>query len=134
MALSAMQTRFVELYLIDFNATQAYVKAGYSQRTSSAGASRLLKHPEVQQAVEARKAALAARSARTREWLVEELASEFEAAREGTKRLDKDGVEHVTRRPGDVVRIGELLARLHGWIDDKPAAPAQQLVNFVIHR
>ena len=68
--------------------------------------------------------------------IAQELADEFREAREPNVRLSADGktVVSTTRKPQAVARIGELLARLHGWVDDKSTAPVQQLVNFVIQR
>ena len=61
--LTAKQKRFVEEYLIDLNATQAYIRAGY-KNYDSAGveANKTLNNPKVKQAVDA---AMAERSKRT---------------------------------------------------------------------
>lgn len=49
--LTAKQQRFVEEYLIDLNATQAAIRAGYSEKTAhSIGAENLIK-PEIQKAI-----------------------------------------------------------------------------------
>ena len=42
MALNAKQTRFVEEYIIDLNATQAAIRAGYSKKTAQVQSARLL--------------------------------------------------------------------------------------------
>ena len=56
MALTAKQERFVEEYLIDLNATQAAIRAGYSKKTArQAGAENLAK-PVISEAIEAAKA------------------------------------------------------------------------------
>lgn len=62
MALTKKQKLFVEEYLIDLNATQAAIRAGYS--TSSAGsiASEMLKKPEIRARIDK---AIAERSKRT---------------------------------------------------------------------
>lgn len=134
--LNAKQVAFINYYLIDFNATQAAVKAGYAPKSATVQGSTLLSNPKVQFEVEKRKAALAARSEVTRDWLVRELAAEFEEARKGQEHVDKEGkVTRTTRKPEAVVRIGELIARMHGWtVDDKPGGSNQTLVNFVIQR
>ena len=54
MALNDRQRKFVEEYLIDFNATQAAIRAGYSKRTAYSQGSRLLKNVEVSDFVEKR--------------------------------------------------------------------------------
>lgn len=48
MALNDKQTRFCEEYLIDFNATQAAIRAGYSEKTAGSQGHDLLKKPEIQ--------------------------------------------------------------------------------------
>lgn len=47
MALTAKQQRFVDEYLIDLNATQAAIRAGYSPKTADQQASRLLTNVKV---------------------------------------------------------------------------------------
>jgi phage terminase small subunit len=61
MPLTARQARFVEEYLLDLNATQAAIRAGYSARTASANAYRLMAHDGVQQAIQDAQKARAAR-------------------------------------------------------------------------
>lgn len=60
--LTQKQQRFVDEYLIDLNATQAAVRAGYSVKTADVQGSRLLGTVKVQQAVSE---AMAERSKRT---------------------------------------------------------------------
>lgn len=54
--LSAQRARFVAEYLVDLNATQAAIRAGYSERTAYSSGQRLLKAVEVQQALQAAQA------------------------------------------------------------------------------
>ena len=51
--LNGRQSRFVEEYMVDLNATQAAIRAGYSPDTASEQACRLLGNVKVQQAVAA---------------------------------------------------------------------------------
>lgn len=53
MALNEKQKRFVEEYLVDLNATQAAIRAGYSEKTAGAQAHKLLKNAEIQNAISA---------------------------------------------------------------------------------
>ena len=55
MALNERQQRFVEEYLVDLNATQAAIRAGYSPRTANEQGARLLAHVSIQEAVQAAK-------------------------------------------------------------------------------
>lgn len=56
MALNPKQRRFVAEYLIDLNATQAAIRAGYSSHTAASQGERLLRHAEIEQAVKNGKA------------------------------------------------------------------------------
>ncbi len=62
MALNRKQSRFVEEYLIDLNATQAAIRTGYSRKTAHVIGDENLKKPEI--AAQVRKA-MDERSART---------------------------------------------------------------------
>lgn len=46
------QKRFVQEYLVDMNATQAYIRAGYSANGADVSASRLLGNASVREAIE----------------------------------------------------------------------------------
>lgn len=49
--LTERQKRFVEEYLIDLNATQAAIRAGYSEKTAQEQSSRLLSNVMIQNAI-----------------------------------------------------------------------------------
>lgn len=72
MSLTPKQQRFVEEYLIDLNATQAAIRAGYSARTAQEQSSRLLSNAIVSAAVAERRTALAERAQVTQEQIVAE--------------------------------------------------------------
>lgn len=52
MALSEKQQRFVAEYTVDFNATAAAIRAGYSEKTAAQMGYKLLKTQEIQEAVQ----------------------------------------------------------------------------------
>jgi len=60
--LTARQQRFIEEYLVDVNASQAAIRAGFSEKESRCCGARLLRHPVVGEAV---RTAIAERSKRT---------------------------------------------------------------------
>lgn len=77
--LTAKQRRFVEEYLIDLNATQAAIRAGYAESGASVEGARLLANAKVGAAVDI---ALAKRSERTAidaDWVLKRLALEADA-------------------------------------------------------
>ncbi len=56
--MSAKQQRFVEEYLVDHNATQAAIRAGYSEKTAYSIGHENLKKPEIAAAIAAGEARL----------------------------------------------------------------------------
>lgn len=77
--LTPKQSRFVDEYLLDLNATQAAIRAGYSGRTANEQGAQLLAKPHVKAAIDA---AIAKRSHETKidaEWVLQRLALEADA-------------------------------------------------------
>lgn len=74
MSLTDKRARFVEEYLVDLNATQAAVRAGYSANTAYSQGERLLKNVEVQAAISERRSKLSAVTEVTQERIVGEYA------------------------------------------------------------
>ncbi len=72
--LTDKQAAFVREYLVDLNATQAAIRAGYSERTAYSVGQRLLKNVEIQRAVAAAQAKRARRVEITADRVVAELA------------------------------------------------------------
>ncbi len=59
--LAPKQTRFIEEYLVDFNATQAAIRAGYSARTANEQAARMLAKASISNEIANRQEARAKR-------------------------------------------------------------------------
>lgn len=74
--LNDKQIRFVEEYLLDLNATQAAIRAGYSAKTAYAQGERLLRHVEVSALVRERQAARSERTTINADWVLSRLAEE----------------------------------------------------------
>lgn len=74
MTLTAKQERFVAEYLIDLNATQAAIRAGYSEKTADQQGSRLLANVKVAAAIAEAKAKREKRTGITQDRVVAELA------------------------------------------------------------
>jgi phage terminase small subunit len=73
MALTPKQARFVDEYLIDLNATQAAIRAGYSAATALQQGPRLLGNVGVQAAISARQADRSERTEITQDRVLAEL-------------------------------------------------------------
>lgn len=74
--MNAKQLRFAQEYLIDLNATQAAIRAGYSAKTASSQGERLLRNVEVQRAVAEAKAARSEETGINAAWVLKRLADE----------------------------------------------------------
>ena len=74
MKLTPKQIRFVDEYLVDFNATQAAIRAGYSPKTAAAAAARLLRNVNIQAEIARRQKDLQRRTEVTQDRVVKELA------------------------------------------------------------
>lgn len=73
-ALTARQSRFVDEYLIDLNATQAAIRAGYSAKGANATAARLLANVSIQAAIQERMKKREERTEITQDRVLQELA------------------------------------------------------------
>ncbi|KKL07859.1 hypothetical protein LCGC14_2581770, partial [marine sediment metagenome] len=72
--LTPKQRRFAEEYLLDLNAVQAAVRAGYTKATASSQAAQLLKKPAVRKLVDELVAERSKRTQITTDRVLEELA------------------------------------------------------------
>ncbi|MVW80189.1 terminase small subunit [Bordetella sp. 02P26C-1] len=74
MALNNKQRRFVEEYLVDLNATQAAIRAGYSPKTAGQIGDENLKKPQIAAAVQEAQAERSKRTEITQDMVLRELA------------------------------------------------------------
>jgi len=73
-SLTPKQQRFADEYLIDLNATQAAIRAGYSPKSAEQQGSRLLSNAKVRAHIDQRMAELSRRTGVTQERIIRELA------------------------------------------------------------
>ena len=104
--LTPKQQRFVEEYLIDLNATQAAIRAGYSEKTAQEQSSRLLSNVMVSQAVETAQMKVSTDLGITREYVLKSLREIGEEARQAGERTP-------------AIRSFELLGKSLGMFSDK---------------
>ena len=72
--LTEKQKRFVEEYLVDLNATQAAIRAGYAEKTADVQGPRLLGNVRVQGEIQQAMAERSARTEITQDMVIQELA------------------------------------------------------------
>jgi len=77
--LTPRQAKFVDEYLIDLNATQAAIRAGYSKKTSNVYAFQILDKLSVQQEIQKRRNELSAIARIDQEWVLKryEMLSDY---------------------------------------------------------
>lgn len=126
MALNDKQRRFVAEYLIDLNATQAAIRAGYSERTAGSQGFDLLKKPEIQAAVSEEMKEREERTEITQDRVLQELAKiGFADIRKAVKWGDGISVsDPLTGEP--VISNGVALVGSEE-IDDATAAAVSEI-------
>jgi len=92
---TAKQQRFIEEYPVDFNATKASQRAGYSKKTSYSIGHELLKKPEIQEAIQKRVGKLTTKADITVERIVSELAKVGFSNLGEYFRISKDGEPYI---------------------------------------
>ncbi len=119
-ALTPRQERFVEEYLVDSNATQAAIRAGYSKKTAYSQGHRLLKNVEVAEAIMEGRASVAEEASVSAAWVVQEAKRDHEQA-------VLDG------RLRDSCRALDIIGRAIGAFDHKRRIARYVTYNFVDH-
>ena len=104
MALTAKQKMFVFEYLIDLNATQAAIRAGYSSKTAKQIGEQNLSKLYMQQAIQAERSAREKRTLITADKVLTELANiAFCNGTEFAKIVEKKGMRPKINGNGEVV-------------------------------
>ena len=89
--LTDKQRRFVEEYLIDLNATQAAIRAGYSAKTANREGSRLLSNVDIAAAISERQQAVSNKLELSAEWVLEKLVENANRAMQAVAVTDSEG-------------------------------------------
>lgn len=161
--LNKKQEQFVQEYMIDLNATQAAIRAGYSKRTAYSQGQRLLKHVEVQRRLQAEQAKRAERVQVDQEYVLRRLVEidqmdaldildddgsikpikdwpktwrQFLSGFDVTQMSSAEDVETVVRRIRwpDKIRNLELLGRHLGMFTDRVEVDASDdLVGAILN-
>lgn len=118
MSLTPKQAAFVREYLIDLNATQAAIRAGYSERTAHTTGHENLRKPEVAAAVQEAMRERAESTAVTAEMVLERLRTEAEGLGPDTSASAR-------------IRASELLGKHLGMFTDKIETSGRQRIEVV---
>ena len=145
--LNEKQQRFIDEYLVDLNATQAAIRAGYSAKTAKQQGSRLLTHADIQAAVTERQEQRAERVQVSQDYVLSSILEVMQRGKQASPVLDRNGEQVMTELPtgevapaytfnaGAVLKGAELLGkRLGMFTGENGEDDASKRINVVILR
>lgn len=155
--LTAKQQRFCDEYLIDLNATQAAIRAGYSEKTAAVIANENLRKPYISEYIEKRMAAkqeeliadqdevlrylssvmrrqlkesvVVTLQTKTEKWVKDEDTGKL---KKQTITQDEAAVIEIPARLSDSNKAAELLGKAYGIYTDKVDVDADMELNIVV--
>ena len=107
-ALNDKQKIFVFEYLIDFNATQAAIRAGYSKKTAYSIGNELLKKPEIKKFLE-----------KYQNERAEKCGVKFDMIISELKKIGFANVDKESIRATDKIKALETISRLLGFFEQQ---------------
>lgn len=124
MALTLKQERFVQEYLVDLNATQAAIRAGYSAKTASRIGPELLGKPCISEAIQKAIKKREKRTEVTQDYVIEKL-------KEIAEKDASDGPESDLKYSSKIKAL-ELLGKHTGAFDGGAKEGQNEPVKVVI--
>lgn len=134
--MTAKQMRFCDEYLIDLNATQAAIRAGYSEKTAGVMAAENLTKPIIKEYIEKRMAekedSLIADQNEVLKYLTSVMRGESQSS---VLAKGNFGVESVIEKPPDEsqrLRAAELLGKRYGLYTEKVNEVVDMELNVTV--
>lgn len=139
MALTARQKRFCDEYLVDLNATQAAIRAGYSRKTAYSIGVENLKKPEIKKYIEQRMAEKEKELIADQDEVLKYLTSVLRGESRSTEIVIEgigDGMSEartIKKEPSekDKLKAAELLGKRYGLYTDKVDIDATEAVTII---
>lgn len=127
MALTEKQKRFCDEYLIDLNATQAAIRAGYSKKTAGNIANEYLKKPHIKAQIDQRMAEKEASLIATQDEVLKYLTSVFRGESESEIvvvegcGMGESAARRMKKKPDEKEKLkaAELLGKRYGLFSEK---------------
>ena len=120
--MNAKQRKFADEYLIDCNATQAAIRAGYNEKTAYSQGQRILKNVEVKTYIEEQLERLHNEKTADAQEVLEYLTAVMRGQhREQTLQLVGDGVQTITDidvSARERLKAAELIGKRYGMFKD----------------
>lgn len=139
MALTAKQKRFCDEYLVDLNATQAAIRAGYSKKTAYSIGVENLKKPEIKKYIEQRMAEKEKELIADQDEVLKYLTSVLRGESRSTEIVIEgigEGMSEartIKKEPSekDKLKAAELLGKRYGLYTDKVDIDATEAVTII---
>ena len=134
--MTAKQMRFCDEYLIDMNATQAAIRAGYSKKTAYSIGVENLKKPEIKKQIEERMAEKEEKLIATQDEILKYLTAVMRKETQASVLARGEfGADRVIKKPPDEkesLRAAELLGKRFGmWDKKQDTEPEPQSDGFI---
>ena len=120
--MNARQRRFCDEYLIDCNATQAAIRAGYSEKSAGRNADRMMKNDEIRAYIAEQLERIhnekTADAAEVMEYLTSVMRGQYT---EQTLQLVGEGMQQITNidvSAKDRLKAAELIGKRYGMFKD----------------
>ena len=138
------QEAFVREYLIDLNATQAAIRAGYSEATAYSQGQRMLKNVEVAAEIQKAMDERSKRTEITSDYVLTTIHDTIERCRQAKPVIDRKGEPVLVETPngamaqaytfdsGAVLKGAELLGKHLKLFTDKTEHSGEMTVNRVV--
>ena len=132
--MNAKQEMFVNEYLIDYNATKAAIRAGYSEKTAYSIGQRLLKNVEVKKSIKEQREKIQNDNIATAKDVEEflSLAMNDEIEEEQILMSPNGDVCRVVKKLSgkDRIKAAELMGKRHALFTDKQDITLEQVPVF----
>lgn len=140
--MTAKQQRFCDEYLIDLNATQAAIRAGYSKKTARSIGNENLMKPYIQKYIDERMAEKESKLIADQDEVLKYLTSVLRGESQSTEIVVEgigDGCSEartITKEPSEKERLkaAELLGKRYGMYTDKIDAEVDTDLNITVTR
>lgn len=130
--MNARQKKFCDEYLIDCNATQAAIRAGYSERSAGQNAGRMLKNDEIKAYIDEQLERIHSKKTADAQEVIEYLSSVLRGeSSSSVLSMCGDGCQTVIEKPPDEkerLKAAELLGKRYSMFKDNVSVDIEPVV------
>jgi phage terminase small subunit len=134
--MTVKQMRFCDEYLIDLNATQAAIRAGYSEKYANTNASKLLQITTIKDFIAQRMAEKESKLIADQDEVLKYLTAVMRGKSEASVLArDEDGADRVIEKPPDEkerLKAAELLGKRYGLYKETIEQAVDMELNITV--